>query len=231
MQLGPTLPWFSCISSDKTIMSFYAAVLHLKNENITSHFSPLEARVKINLQKTPWPWNLKFLRQVGQKDKTRLKRSWRTDVCLRNKGVADGFHTATQTDTTLARADRWHSVPCWVWGSADWACHGWSPRLRCRWGHAAPCWGHHELPLWWQIFQIFLAAESAGVAPTARWAMPRVCCLNSFLTPEGTEAFLSLAQQLPLGSQCLPTYQPSRLQLFHMLRIWNFCGNRQISKC
>lgn len=63
------------------------------------------------------------------------------------------------------------------------------------------------------------------------WTMPRVCCLNSFLTPEGTEAFLSLAQQLPLGSQCLPTYQPSRLQLFHMLRIWNFCGNRQISKC
>lgn len=80
MKPGPTLSWFSCMSSDKTIRSFYTSVLHLKNENITSPFSPSEAKVKINLQKAPQPWNLKLLRRTGQKDKTRLKRSWRTDM-------------------------------------------------------------------------------------------------------------------------------------------------------
>lgn len=50
MKLGPTLLWFSCMSSDKTIRSFYASVPHMKNENITSHVSPLETRVKINLR-------------------------------------------------------------------------------------------------------------------------------------------------------------------------------------
>lgn len=49
MKLGPTLPWFSCMSSNKTIRSLYASVLHHKNENVPSHFSSLEARVKINL--------------------------------------------------------------------------------------------------------------------------------------------------------------------------------------
>lgn len=149
-------------------------------------------------------------------------------TCLRNEGVADGFNTAMQTDPTLALASQWHVLGVGFCSLRLW----WMEPTPLPW--LGPCCSPLRTPQispWWQIFQLFLIAESAGVAPTAHWTMPRVCCLNSFLTPEGTEAFLSLAQQLPLGSQCLPTYQPSRLQLFHMLRIWNFCGNRQISKC
>lgn len=217
MKLGPTLPWFYCRSSDKTIRSFHASLLHLENENITSHFSPLEARVKMNLTETA---KAMLLRQAGQKDKTRLKKSWRTGMSQK-WGSGWWFE---QTDTT----NQWQVLGvgfCW---------------LRLLWMEPTPlpwlgsCCSPLRTPRvspQCQIFQIFLTAESAGVAPTAHWTMPRVCCLNSFLTPEGTEAFLSLAQQLPLGSQCLPTDQPSRLQLFHMLRIWNFCGNHQISKC
>lgn len=132
MKLGPTLPWFYCRSSDKTIRSFHASLLHLENENITSHFSPLEARVKMNLTETA---KAMLLRQAGQKGKTRLKKSWRTGMSQ----IWGSGWWFEQTDTTIS--DR-----CWVWGSADWGCCGWSPHLCHGWGHAAPHWGHHVFP-------------------------------------------------------------------------------------
>lgn len=66
VKLGPMLPWLSSLRSEKIIRSFYASVLHLKNVSNTSYFSPLEYRVKINLQKSWKTVELSYEIQVSQ---------------------------------------------------------------------------------------------------------------------------------------------------------------------
>lgn len=158
MKLGP---WFSCMSFDKTIRSLYASVLHHKNENIPSHFSPLEARVKINLTE-----NAKVMKsKVPETSWTERQgsRDLEEQTCLRNGGVADGFTLQCKL------------TPLWHLQTSD-TCWGEVLLLRLWWMESTPlpwlgpCCSPLRTPQvspQWQIFQIFLTAENAGVAPTA----------------------------------------------------------------
>lgn len=151
---------------------------------------------------------------------------------LRNKTVVGGFNTGMLTDTTLALANHWHSR-CHTQHSGTgrfgihWRClfyTDYGPRNGPRvhtvttgWGHTALC--CEDTMSFTQVADVSCSAATFHHCWVqewllqTHWTMPRVCCWNSFLTPEGTEAFLSLAQQLPLRSQCLPTYQPSRFAI------------------
>lgn len=115
MKLGPTLHWFSCMGFDKTIRYFYASVLHLKNENITSHFSPSEARVKIKLTEnamamkskvpeTRWTERYDKAQEISKKRHVSEMREWLMASTLQCK-----------------LTPLWHlqvSGMCLVWGSA-----------------------------------------------------------------------------------------------------------------